>query len=92
MDLDLEPQQPQQPDQAGVHELLGGPQQQQDSQLLPGLTKLSILAQYVEYSPVTTPGLYQMTSLRHLDLRGTSVESVAQLAALSQLESLCCTV
>jgi hypothetical protein len=63
-------------------------QQQQDTQLLPCLTKLSILADGVGYSPLTTPGLYQLTSLRHLDLRGAEVASVTQLAALSQLESL----
>lgn len=61
-------------------------QQQQHQQLLllllPCLTKLFILADQhsVEYSPSTTPGLYQLTNLRHLGLKGACVASVAQLA------------
>jgi hypothetical protein len=58
-------------------------------QLLPSLTKLSILTDPgVQYSTSTTPGLYELSSLRCLELRGAEVGSVQQLSALLHLESL----
>jgi hypothetical protein len=59
-------------------------------QLLPSLTKLSILTDpgKFQYNSSTTPGLYELCSLRCLDLRGAMVASAQQLSALSLLESL----
>jgi hypothetical protein len=65
-------------------------QQQQNALLLPSLTKLSIVTDpgQVQYSSNATPGLYELSSLRCLHLRGAEVGSVQQLSALSQSESV----
>ena len=63
-------------------------QSQHNSQRLPSLTKLSILMDDAEYNISTTPGVYELSRLRALDLRGAEVGSVQQLSALSRLESL----
>jgi hypothetical protein len=68
-----------------------GQQQQlrkQCRQLLPCLTKLYIVRNGMEYHTSSTPRLYELSSLRCLDLRGAEVGSVQQLSALSRLESL----